>query len=255
MAYPFRVPRAAATLGVAALALSLSPPLLAATDADVAAIRAELKQLRESYEAHLQALEQRLKEAEAREAASTPPAPPSAGTSSGIAAFNPAISAVLQGTYSRLTQDPSQYRLAGFLLDPDVMPGRRGLSLGESEVALSANVDDKFAGNLVVSLTPENTVEVEEAYGIATALPYGLTPKFGRFFSAHLADVLATLERTPAKMVIRAAYQSDRASQWIAERAKLKAVVLPFTVGGDDAAKDLFGLFDDTIQRLLKGAQ
>ena len=73
--------------------------------------------------------------------------------------------------------------------------------------------------------------------------------------TSHLADVLATLERTPAKMVIRAAYQSDRASQWIAERAKLKAVVLPFTVGGDDAAKDLFGFFDDTVQRLLEGAQ
>jgi zinc/manganese transport system substrate-binding protein len=56
-------------------------------------------------------------------------------------------------------------------------------------------------------------------------------------------------------MVIRAAYQSDRASQWIAERAKIHAVVLPFTVGGDDAAKDLFALFDDTVQRLLKGAQ
>ena len=33
------------------------------------------------------------------------------------------------------------------------------------------------------SLTPDNTVAVEEAYGIATALPYGLTPKFGRFLS------------------------------------------------------------------------
>ena len=73
--------------------------------------------------------------------------------------------------------------------------------------------------------------------------------------TAHLADVLATLERTPVKMVIRAAYQSDRASQWIAERAKINAVVLPFTVGGDDAAKDLYALFDDTVQRLLKGAQ
>ena len=73
--------------------------------------------------------------------------------------------------------------------------------------------------------------------------------------TAHLTEVLATLQRQPAKMVIRAAYQSDRASQWIAERAKINAVMLPFTVGGDDAAKDLFGLFDDTIARLLKGAQ
>jgi len=72
---------------------------------------------------------------------------------------------------------------------------------------------------------------------------------------AHLSEVLETVQRQPVKMVIRAAYQSDRASQWIAERAKINAVALPFTVGGDDAAKDLFGLFDDTIQRLLKGAQ
>ncbi len=73
--------------------------------------------------------------------------------------------------------------------------------------------------------------------------------------TAHLTEVLATLQRQPVKMVIRAAYQSDRASQWIAERAKINAVVLPFTVGGTDAAKDLYGLFDDTIARLLKGAQ
>src|SRR5258706_7576231 len=72
---------------------------------------------------------------------------------------------------------------------------------------------------------------------------------------AHLSEVLEIVQRQPVKMVVRAAYQSDRASQWIAERAKINVVVLPFTVGGDDAAKDLFSLFDDTIQRLLKGAQ
>jgi zinc/manganese transport system substrate-binding protein len=56
-------------------------------------------------------------------------------------------------------------------------------------------------------------------------------------------------------MVLRAAYQSDRASQWIAERAKLNVVVVPFTVGGSEQASTLKGLFDDTIARLLKGAQ
>ena len=72
--------------------------------------------------------------------------------------------------------------------------------------------------------------------------------------TAHLADVLELLQRQPAKMVIRPAYQNGRASEWIAERAKINAVVLPFTVGGDEQAKDLYGLFDDTIARLLKGA-
>ena len=69
---------------------------------------------------------------------------------------------------------------------------------------------------------------------------------------SYLSEVLATIQRQPVKMVIRAAYQSDRASQWIAERAKIVPVVLPFTVGGDPEAKDLFGLFDDTLARLLK---
>ena len=73
--------------------------------------------------------------------------------------------------------------------------------------------------------------------------------------TAHLSAVLAKLQQQPVKMVLRAAYQSNRASQWIAERARINVVVLPFTVGGDEAAKDLFGLFEDTIQRLLKGAQ
>jgi zinc/manganese transport system substrate-binding protein len=73
--------------------------------------------------------------------------------------------------------------------------------------------------------------------------------------TAYLAEVLATLSQKPAKMVLRAAYQSDRASQWIAERAKINAVALPFTVGGDAESKNLYGLFDDTMARLLKGAQ
>ncbi|HZZ91972.1 MAG TPA: zinc ABC transporter substrate-binding protein [Usitatibacter sp.] len=70
--------------------------------------------------------------------------------------------------------------------------------------------------------------------------------------TSHLADVLETLKRQPAKMILRAAYLSDRPSQWLSERAHIPVVTLPFTVGGDDAAKDLFGLFDDTVQRLLK---
>ena len=73
--------------------------------------------------------------------------------------------------------------------------------------------------------------------------------------TAHLSEVLELLQRDPAKMVVRAAYLSDRATQWLAERTKINVVVLPFTVGGDEQAKDLYGLFDDTIARLLKGAQ
>lgn len=73
--------------------------------------------------------------------------------------------------------------------------------------------------------------------------------------SSHLAEVLELLQRQPARMILRAAYNDGRGADWLAQRAKIPVVVLPFTVGGDDAAKDLFGLYDDTIQRLLSAAK
>lgn len=73
--------------------------------------------------------------------------------------------------------------------------------------------------------------------------------------AAHLTRLLGQLQRQPAKMVLRAAYQDARASRWLSERAHIPAVVLPFTVGGSDRAKDLFGLFDDTLDRLLEAAR
>jgi len=71
--------------------------------------------------------------------------------------------------------------------------------------------------------------------------------------AAHLAQVLAQLQAKPARMVLRAAYQDSKPSAWIAQRARINAVELPFSVGGNAAAKDLHGLFDDTIARLLAG--
>lgn len=73
--------------------------------------------------------------------------------------------------------------------------------------------------------------------------------------SAYLSQVLAELRQRPAKMIIRAAYQDARPSRWLSERANIPAVELPYTVGGSDQARDLFGLFDDTLARLLKAAQ
>lgn len=71
--------------------------------------------------------------------------------------------------------------------------------------------------------------------------------------ASHLADVLARQQAQPARLVIRAAYQSDSATQWLASRSKVSVVVLPFTVGGSAEAKDLTSLFDDTLNRLLAG--
>ena len=69
--------------------------------------------------------------------------------------------------------------------------------------------------------------------------------------ATHLQDILDRLKRDPARIVLRAAYDDGRPSEWLAQHARIPAVMLPFTVGGTDQAKDLFGLYDDTVQRLL----
>lgn len=71
--------------------------------------------------------------------------------------------------------------------------------------------------------------------------------------SGHLTDLLSRQQTMPAKMVLRAAYQQEGPSQWVAGKSGVPAILLPYTVGGTPEAKDLFGLFDDTVQRLLKG--
>ncbi len=79
-----------------------------------------------------------------------------------------------------------------------------------------------------------------------------LEPKPGVEPSAsHLQQVLSTLQGTPVRMVLYAAYQDPRPSQWLSKNAGIPAVELPFTVGGTDGARDLFGLFDDTLARML----
>jgi zinc/manganese transport system substrate-binding protein len=69
--------------------------------------------------------------------------------------------------------------------------------------------------------------------------------------TAHLTELLARLKQTPAKAVVRSAYSDPRPAEWLAQRAGIPAVMLPYTVGGSDKAKDLFGLYEDTLARLL----
>ena len=84
---------------------------------------------------------------------------------------------------------------------------------------------------------------------VATIEPKPGVPPGG----AYLAQLLDDIPKRQARMIIYAAYQDPRAPDFIAEKTHIPAVMLPFTVGGTDAAKDLFGFYDDTIKRLLAG--
>ncbi|HET9207722.1 MAG TPA: hypothetical protein VFO28_15885 [Burkholderiaceae bacterium] len=175
---------------------------------DLAALRAEMQALRASYEQRMQALEARLQAAE-RAAAPTatpnaaptaaapaapaaqaptpaaPPASPPTTASADANRFNPAISLILSGLYTRTSHDPANYTITGFARpeDAEIGPGTRGFSLAETELTLSASIDPWWRGAATIAVTPENEVELEEAFVQTTALGNGLTLKAGRFLS------------------------------------------------------------------------
>src|SRR5262245_12086541 len=134
----------------------------------------ELRDLREQ----VKQLDKRVTEAEQAAAqASNRPA--------GENALNPAVSLILNGIYGNLSQDPANFRLNGFVpTGGDVAPPNRGLSLGESELAIAANADQIFRGTGIFSISSDNSIAVEEAYIQTLALSHGFTVKAGRFFSS-----------------------------------------------------------------------
>ena len=108
------------------------------------------------------------------------------GGNSGINAFNPAISVILNGSYSHHSLDPANYSRAGFPLAGEAGPSPNGFSLGESELSLATNIDDKFYGQLTMSMGSEDGQDhfgVEEAFIDTTTLPGGFNLRMGRFFS------------------------------------------------------------------------
>ncbi|QIL21207.1 zinc ABC transporter substrate-binding protein [Thermomonas sp. HDW16] len=73
--------------------------------------------------------------------------------------------------------------------------------------------------------------------------------------AAHLAALVGTTKDSDTLVIVRAAYQDPKPADWLSERTGVPAVTLPFTVGGDAQSKDLFGLFDSTIDKLLGAAK
>ncbi|MEK9134188.1 MAG: hypothetical protein AAB333_04950 [Pseudomonadota bacterium] len=152
-------------------AIFIASLMLAATNA--AAAPAE-------YEQRVRELEQRVKQLES----GTTPSTDSRNTQSASSAFNPAISLILNGKLSGFSRRSGTYVLPGFTLGEETGPGDEGLRLGESELVMSANIDDKFYGQFIAALTPENETEIEEAFFETFALGGGFTLRGGRFLSA-----------------------------------------------------------------------
>jgi hypothetical protein len=168
--------------------LALGAPISAiAQDDDLDALRAEIRALRSEYDARIQALEERLAAAERQPALPATPVAPSAPTgATGNRAFNPAIGVIFEGQAWNFDRDAEGYSIPGFPFGGEAGPKTEGLGLGETEIDISANVDDKFTAWLTAPIAIEDGeagIEIEEAWLETTRLPAGLSLRFGRFFS------------------------------------------------------------------------
>ena len=105
---------------------------------------------------------------------------------SGQNSFNPAISLILDGRFANFDNDAESYELPGFALGNEAGLGERGLSIGHSELLISANIDDKFFGKMTLAFAEhegETETELEEAFIQTLGLGNGFTIKAGRFLS------------------------------------------------------------------------
>lgn len=160
---------------------------LQAEDTNIQLLRAELKELRGDYESRIADLERRLAIAEQNALQATYSAQPApAAATGGDGAFNPAIGVIFTGNAWNHSRNPDGYAVQGFPYGGEAGPISEGLSLGETEIIMNANVDDKFTAWLTAAIAVEDgeaAVEVEEAWVEATALPAGFGARFGRFYS------------------------------------------------------------------------
>ena len=159
---------------------------------DISNLKKELAQLRADYDGRITQLEQRLIRAEkivqtnntvvTKMIERPTPAKKTANNNS----FNPAISMVLNGKFSDYRRDGEAYELDGFSLNSEGGLATEGFSLGESEITLSASIDQLLFGQSTIALHDnegETEVEIEEAFIETLGLNNGLTVRAGRFFS------------------------------------------------------------------------
>ena len=172
-----------------AIAAVVVAPNVAAADTEIEKLREEfeqkLKALQQNYESRLKELEGRMREpAPSAAAAATAKAPAASEPASTPvrASFNPDISLVLQGQYLR-SKDIDERHITGFIPGAHDHGSGRGLSLGHTELIVSATVDPYFRGFMNLAVAPEGGAEIEEAWFQTLGLGRGLGIKGGRFLS------------------------------------------------------------------------
>ena len=186
MIISFARPGAAIALAVG---IAMSPPVLAQSTTDSAAILKEIKALKEAYEKRTAELEKKIKALQAKQTQQSAKgsAPASTGRNIKDNSFNPSIGLVLNGKAAGFSRRTAP-EIAGFGIGEEGERGSEGLSIDETELNFSANIDDKFYGSTTAAIVREDgedKVELEEAYLQTlpgSGLPDGFRIKAGRAF-------------------------------------------------------------------------
>lgn len=171
------------SFAVAAL-LAVSCGAQAASDADLAAIRSQIDEMKKTYEQRIAALEQRLAQAETRASVEKPESVPvpveSRHTVAAANAFNPEVSLILQGQYRNAKDVPGR-AISGFVPGGESL-NTRGFSADETELVLAANVDPYWRGQAIVAMA-DGQAQIEEAWFQSLGIGEGIGLKAGRFRS------------------------------------------------------------------------
>lgn len=179
-----KVPRRSATLVLAAA--MLAAPAASIEEDPVAALRAELEDMREQYEARIAALEARLVELEAQEqtdelAELRRAAEAAAGTSTGTGTgTSEASEGPTVGRERNLNRLNPEISVTGIVLANNSDPGRNEIQAQEFELDLQAALDP-FSRTRVTLALREEGVAIEEGYLRYNSLPGGLDLVAGKF--------------------------------------------------------------------------
>ena len=70
--------------------------------------------------------------------------------------------------------------------------------------------------------------------------------------ASHLQRLIERARTSGTKAILSAPHEPTDAAEWLSERTDIPVVELPFTVGGQEEARDLFALFEVTLALLEK---